>query len=58
VFPILNTQLGLQLVVQRELLLKGVDNSVIASPSRNKDMGLDNIEDLSRKGLAFSSYPI
>jgi hypothetical protein len=44
--------------VQRELLLKGVDNSVIASPSRNKDMGLDNIEDLSRKGLAFSSYPI
>jgi hypothetical protein len=58
VLPILDTQLGLQLVVQRELLLRGVDNNVIVGPSRNRDMGLGNIEDLSRKGLAFSSYPI
>jgi hypothetical protein len=44
--------------VQRELLLRRVDNNVIVGPSRNRDMGLGNIEDLSRKGLVFSSYPI
>jgi hypothetical protein len=44
--------------VQRELLLRGVDNSVIVGPSRNRDRGLGNIEDLSTKGLVFSSYPI
>jgi len=50
--------LGLQLGVQREFLLKRVDNSVIVGPLRNRDMGLRNIEDPSKKGLAFFSYPI
>ncbi len=54
-----DTQLGLQPVVRGELLLRGVDDSAAAGPSRNRDMGSGpgNIEDLSRRGLAFSSYP-
>ncbi len=54
-----DTQLGLQPVVRGELLLRGVDDSAAAGPSRNRDMGSSpgNIEDVSRRGLAFSSYP-
>ncbi|CAK9216882.1 unnamed protein product [Sphagnum troendelagicum] len=34
-----DTQLGLQPVVRGELLLRGVDDSTAAGPSRNRDMG-------------------